>query len=110
MPHLAGNPFVVCGAERGKHIVNLEQRWRRTRKAALLNDVRIHDLRHSFASVAVSGGGTLPLIGGLLGHSQPATTNRYAHLYDDAKKALAEQVGNRINEMMRPKPKPITKP
>jgi site-specific recombinase XerD len=56
---------------------------RRVRKAALLNDVRIHDLRHSFASVAVAGGLTLPLIGGLLGHRQPQTTARYAHLAAD---------------------------
>jgi integrase len=103
IPRVAENPYVCVGAERGKHIVNIEKRWRRIRKAALLTDVRIHDLRHSFASVAVSGGGTLPLIGGLLGHSQPATTARYAHLYDDAKAALAEQVGKRIDEMMRPR-------
>jgi site-specific recombinase XerD len=66
------------------------------RKAALLNDVRIHDMRHSFASVAVAGGLTLPLIGGLLGHRQPQTTARYAHLAADPLKAAAELVGSRI--------------
>ncbi len=48
-----------------------------------LEDVRLHDLRHSFASVAVSGGASLPIIGALLGHTNSATTQRYAHLSDD---------------------------
>ena len=66
------------------------------RKAALLGDVRLHDLRHSFASIAVAGEASLPLIGGLLGHSQPQTTARYAHLAADPLKAVAEAVGSRI--------------
>jgi site-specific recombinase XerD len=70
------------------------------RKAALLNDVRLHDLRHSFASVAVAGGASLPLIGGLLGHRQPQTTARYAHLATDPLKAAAELVGSRIAAAM----------
>jgi site-specific recombinase XerD len=70
------------------------------RKAALLTDVRLHDLRHSFASVAVAGGASLPLIGGLLGHAQPATTARYAHLGADPLKAAAEAIGARIAAAM----------
>jgi site-specific recombinase XerD len=81
-------------------LVNLEKPWRRVRKAALLKDVRLHDLRHSFASVAIAGGASLPLIGGLLGHSQPQTTARYAHLAADPLKAAAEAIGNRIAAAM----------
>jgi integrase len=55
--------------------------------------VRIHDLRHSYASILVSGGASLPLIGALLGHTQPATTHRYAHLLDDPLRAATERVG-----------------
>jgi len=74
------NPYVICGAKPGEHIVNLQKSWRRIRSMADLDDVRLHDLRHTFASIAVSSGMSLPLIGALLGHSQPRTTARYAHL------------------------------
>jgi integrase len=66
------------------------------RKAAKLDDVRLHDLRHSFASVAASGGQSLVVIGKMLGHSQPATTARYAHLADDPVKAASDAVGKQI--------------
>jgi hypothetical protein len=69
--------------EGARHLVNLEKPWRRIRKAAKLDDVRLHDLRHSFASVAALGGQSLVVIGKMLGLSQPATTARYAHLADD---------------------------
>ncbi|QCN96998.1 DUF4102 domain-containing protein (plasmid) [Azospirillum argentinense] len=58
-----------------------------------LTDVRVHDLRHTFASILVSAGASLPLIGALLGHTQAATTQRYAHLFDDPLRAAAERVG-----------------
>jgi integrase len=61
--------------------------------AAGLTDARLHDLRHSFASVLVSGGASLPLIGAMLGHTQVSTTARYAHLADDPLRAAAERVG-----------------
>jgi integrase len=74
IPRLEGNPYVICGKKPGRHLVNIEKPWRRIRAAAKLDDVRLHDLRHSFASVAASGGQSLIVIGKLLGHSQPATT------------------------------------
>jgi integrase len=80
--------------------VNLEKPWRRIRKAAKLDDVRLHDLRHSFASVAASGGQSLVVIGKMLGHSQPATTARYAHLADDPVKAASDAVGRHIAAAM----------
>ena len=62
--------------------------------------MRIHDLRHSFASIAVAGGMSLPIIGALLGHSQPATTARYAHLSSDPLKAGSDAVAARIVQAM----------
>lgn len=100
VPRLEGNPFVICGERATRHLVNLEKPWRRIRKAAKLNDVRLHDLRHSFASVAASGGHSLVVIGKMLGHSQPATTARYAHLADDPVKAASDAVGARIAAAM----------
>ena len=80
--------------------MNIEKPWRRIRGAAKLDDVRLHDLRHSFASVAASGGQSLIVIGKMLGHSQPATTARYAHLADDPVKAASDAVGRHIASAM----------
>ena len=100
LPRVNKNPFVIVGGKHGRPLVNLQKPWRRVRKAALLDEVRLHDLRHSHASVGVASGLSLPLIGGLLGHSKPATTARYAHLADDPLKAASELVGRRIAEAM----------
>jgi integrase len=67
--------------------------WRTICKAANITGLRIHDLRHNFASVLASSGHSLPIIGALLGHTQAATTQRYAHLFDDALKAATEEAG-----------------
>lgn len=96
LPRQDSNPFVICGRIAGGHLINLQKPWRRIRKMANLDDVRLHDLRHSFASVAVAGGMSLPLIGSLLGHSQPQTTARYAHLADDPRLAAADAVAASI--------------
>jgi integrase len=96
LPRMEDNPHIICGEKEGAHLVNLQKAWKRIRGAANLEDVRIHDLRHSFASVAVAGGMSLPLIGALLGHSQPATTARYAHLSSDPLRTASEVVGRRI--------------
>jgi site-specific recombinase XerD len=90
------NPFVCCGAVEGERIVNIQKSWRRVRAMAGLEDVRLHDLRHTFASVAVSNGMSLPLIGALLGHSQPSTTARYAHLAADPLIKAVELIGRKI--------------
>ena len=103
IPKLESNPFVICGERPGAHLVKLQKPWQRIRKAARLDDVRLHDLRHSFASVAVGGGMSLPVIGALLGHSQPQTTQRYAHLSADPLKAASEAIAKRIASAMHPK-------
>ena len=96
LPRMDGNPFVICGERKGAHLVNLQKPWTAIRSAAGLADVRIHDLRHSFASIAVASGMSLPLIGALLGHSQPSTTARYAHLSEDPLHKAAGDRGFKI--------------
>lgn len=93
---LDGNPHVIAGAREGAAWVNLEKPWRAIRAAAGLADVRLHDLRHAFASVAASSGMGLPIIGKMLGHTQAQTTARYAHLASDPVKAAAAAVAGRI--------------
>ncbi|MFN4275350.1 MAG: tyrosine-type recombinase/integrase [Ferrovibrio sp.] len=74
----------------------IDVHWQAIREKAGLTDVRMHDLRHSFASFAVSSGLSLPVIGSLLGHSQAATTMRYAHLHDTALRAAVNVVGRQV--------------
>ena len=96
LPRIDGNPFVLPGMRKGRHLVNLTATWHVVRALAGITDVRLHDLRHSLASVGAGAGLSLPIIGGLLGHSQPATTARYAHLAADPLHAASELVGARI--------------
>jgi integrase len=96
LPRVAANPHVIVGERRGAHLVNLTKPWHVLRTAARLEDVRLHDLRHTHASVGAAAGLGLPLIGALLGHTQAATTHRYAHLAADPVRAAAELVGSRI--------------
>lgn len=95
-----GSPWVIAGGKPGAHLVNLEKPWRRIRTKAGIPDVRLHDLRHSFASVAVGLGEGLPMIGKLLGHTQAQTTARYAHLAADPVKAATERVGAALAGML----------
>jgi len=96
LPRVEGNPHVIPGAREGAAWVNLEKPWRAIRAAAGLDDVRLHDLRHSFASIAAASGMGLPIIGKMLGHTQAQTTARYAHLASDPVKAAAAAVASRI--------------
>jgi integrase len=89
---------------RSKHLVQIHRAWRRLRKAADLPDLRIHDLRHSFASFLVSGGASLPLVGALLGHKSHATSARYAHLHLDPMRVATEQIGALITAASRATP------
>jgi integrase len=79
LPRLAGNPHVLPGDRPGAAFVGIQKPWQRIRALAGLPDLRIHDLRHSFASVAVAGGDSLFIVGKILGHRQASTTERYAH-------------------------------
>ena len=91
-----GNPWVIAGRRPGSRVASLHYPWGRIRKRAGLDDVRLHDLRHSFASGGLLVGEGLPMIGKLLGHSQVQTTARYAHLADDPIKAAADRIASRI--------------
>jgi integrase len=101
LPRVEGNPYVIVGNVAGARLVNLEKPWRAIRAAAGLDDVRLHDLRHAFASVAASSGMGLPIIGKMLGHTQAATTHRYAHLASDPVKAAAATVAAKIADAMQ---------
>jgi integrase len=100
MPRLHGNPYVIPGKNAGARLINLHKPWQRLRARAGLNEVRIHDLRHSFASVAAGTGMSLPMIGKLLGHTQASTTQRYAHLAVDPVRAAADAIGAEIVAVM----------
>ncbi len=96
VPQMKNNPYVICGEKKGAHLVNLQKPWRRIRKKADLDHVRLHDLRHTFASIAASDGLSLPIIGALLGHKQTQTTARYAHLIGQPLIEAAEKIGGRM--------------
>jgi len=82
--------------EEGSLPLDLSRPWDRIRKRAQLPKVRIHDLRHTTASVLAAQGESLIIIGKLLGHTVPSTTARYAHLSDNPVRAAAERVGAQI--------------
>jgi integrase len=92
-------PWLFPGGIDGQPVREIRRFWNDVRKAAHLPELRIHDLRHTFASLLVSGGMTLPMIGKLLGHTQAKTTQRYAHLFDDPLRAGVSAVG----KLLRPK-------
>lgn len=100
LPKQTENPFVIVGSKAGTHLVNLRKPWGRIRAQARLEDVRLHDLRHSFASIAASNGASLPLIGQLLGHTQSQTTQRYAHLAAKPVREVNDAVGNKVADLL----------
>ncbi|WP_024519378.1 site-specific integrase [Bradyrhizobium sp. Tv2a-2] len=87
------SPWVFPGRIAGQPRDSIKRAWEEIRTAAKISDVRMHDLRHSFASILASGGNSLQIIGKLLGHTNPATTNRYAHLFVDPLREAANRVG-----------------
>ncbi len=103
LPRIEGNPHIIAGAKDGAPRADLKKPWAAVTRAAGLNGVRLHDLRHSFASVGAGASLGLPIIGKLLGHSQAATTHRYAHLDADPMKRAAEAIGATIAAAMEGK-------
>ncbi len=96
LPRLRDNPWVIAGPRPGKRLSGLNSRWLVVRARAGLEDVRIHDLRHSFASRALALGESLTMIGKLLGHRKVQTTARYAHLARESVKMSATRVAESI--------------
>jgi integrase len=95
-PRLEGSPYVIPGRRLAGRFVGLQRPWARIRERAGLEGVRLHDIRHSFASVGVAANLGLPVLGAILGHRHPATTARYAHLDDDPRRAAAALISNQI--------------
>jgi integrase len=100
LPRMIDNPRVIPGMRADSGSASIDNAWSRVRAAAGLTNVRLHDLRHSFASVGAAGGLSLPIIGALLGHKHASTTARYAHLSADPLRAANDEVGARIAASM----------
>lgn len=98
-----GCPFLFPGDVLGQTVFVLKRFWERMRVQAEIPDVRIHDLRHTFASLLVSGGASLEMIGRLLGHTQIGATQRYAQMVDSPLQAG----GNAVGEMLKPRLKVV---
>ena len=96
-----GTTWLFPGDTPGQPVQELRRFWTQIQKQAEIEDVRMHDLRHTFASLLVSGGASLEMIGKLLGHSQMQTTQRYAHLMDSPLRAGVDAVASAF----RPKPR-----
>ena len=90
------SPWVIRGLKRGTHLAFLHGPWRLILERAGIKNLRIHDLRHSFASGGLLVGEGLPMIGKLLGHNKVQTTARYAHLANDPVKSAANRIAARI--------------
>lgn len=108
-----GNPYLLAGTGGEGHFVNLQKAWDRVREAAGLEDVRLHDLRHAFASLGAARGDSLLVIGALLGHRTASTTERYAHLAAHPVKDAAERISGEMarllgygEEVCSPSPEP----
>lgn len=100
VPMVPKNPYVIAGKVAGKCVSDLQHPWQRIRARAGLQNVRIHDLRHTYASNAVSSGMPIQMVGRLLGHTQIQTTMRYAHLADDPVRRAAEENAARLNDAL----------
>jgi integrase len=96
-----GNPWLFPGDVPGQPVKEIRRFWRRMQRTAEIEDVRIHDLRHTFASLLVSGGASLEMIGKLLGHTQMQTTQRYAHLIDAPLRAGLDAVASAVRPQLR---------
>ncbi len=101
LPRKPDNPFVILGCSEFGHLVNLYKPWLRIRKIAGLEDVRMHDLRHTYASVAVMSGIDPFTLKEIMGHKKLQTTLRYAHLADDAVQKAAGSVASRLAVSLR---------
>jgi integrase len=96
------SPWVIPGRDPRAALVNLNKAWRRIRKHA--ENVRLHDLRRTAASAGASVGLSLETVGQILGHTQAATTKRYAFLFDDAKREAADLMSARLAEALKARP------
>jgi len=101
IPRQFDNPYLIPGRKAGQPRADLNRPWASITRTAGLVGVRVHDLRHTFASFGAGASMGLPIIGKLLGHAQPSTTHRYAHLDVDPLRRAADQIGAQIDAAMR---------
>jgi integrase len=100
LPKIEGNPYIIAGEKPGSPRADLKKPWHRVCRAAGLQGVRLHDLRHTFASLGAGESLSLPVIGKLLGHSQAATTQRYAHLDANPLRRAINLIGEKASPIM----------
>ena len=100
--HPRGGSYVIGGTHPDRPRTDLKKPWSAVCRRAGLEGVRLHDLRHTFASIGAGASLGLPIVGKLLGHSQPQTTARYAHLDADPLLRAANLIGERIESAMNP--------
>lgn len=98
--------FVFPGPGKTGHRENIKGAWKTITELAGIDNLRVHDLRHTFASLLVSDGVPLPIIGALLGHTQVQTTMRYAHLLDDPLREAAGRIGTKLGGLSAQRPAP----
>jgi integrase len=110
LPRIDGNPYLIPGGKDSAPRSDLKRPWAAVARAAKLEGVRIHDLRHSFASIGAGASMGLPIIGRLLGHSQPQTTAKYSHLQADPLRRAADTIGATISAAMDSKHVPEVVP
>jgi integrase len=92
-PAIREDGYVFPGRIGGHHRINIKDVWAEVCKVGKISGARIHDLRHTHAALLASAGFSLPIIGAALGHTQAATTARYAHVHNDPLRAAANHVG-----------------
>jgi integrase len=108
LPRLADSAYVFPSAVAGEHLKEIKRLWTSVRHSAKLDGLRLHDLRHSYASVSAIGGESLLVVRSLLGHARIATTERYAHLSDDPVRRAADRASGDISSWLRGKETPVT--
>lgn len=103
-PRLNSSDYVFPSLKINDWFKGLPKIWNEVRKRTGLHDVRIHDLRHNFASILASNGASLPMIGAMLGHTQAETTARYAHLTNHTLANLADEAAQLLKERSSQQP------
>lgn len=98
LPKIGGSQYVFASSK-GGHYTGIQKSWEKIRAHLEMEDVRIHDLRHSFATILASQGASLLLIGKMLGHADPKTTQIYAHLVDDEAKKASSDVASYLKSL-----------
>ncbi len=94
-----GSIYVFPGHIQGEPLKEIKTFWKTVLKESKLENVRIHDLRHTHAAHLVSSGLSLPIVGKLLGHTQASTTQRYAHLADEPLRQAVEFFGSKVEKL-----------